>query len=119
MRHSRNSVTPTTTLLTSRAVIRLTPLEEGEDLRGFLQGLVTNDVGGALPCWAALLSAQGKAMFDFLVWGDGADLLIDCAAVQAEDPHGRLVGTRVPRHNHCRCIVRHGAERREQDRQPR
>ena len=74
----------TTTLLADRAVIRLTATEPGEDLRGFLNGLVTNDVAGALPVWAALLSPQGKVLFDFLVWADGHDLLIDCAADQAE-----------------------------------
>lgn len=74
----------TATLLTDRAVIRLTATEPGEDLRGFLNGLVTNDVSGALPVWAALLTAQGKVQFDFLVWADGDDLLLDCEASQAE-----------------------------------
>ncbi|MDE2435335.1 MAG: folate-binding protein [Sphingomonadales bacterium] len=74
----------TATLLANRAVIRLSPLEEGEDVRGFLQGLVTHDVTGALPVWAALLTPQGKVLFDFIVWGDGADVLIDCEAVCAE-----------------------------------
>ena len=74
----------TATRLTSRAVIRLTATTEGEDLRDFLQGLVTNDVAGPLPVWAALLSPQGKVLFDFLVWDQGADLLIDCEAAQAE-----------------------------------
>lgn len=69
---------PATTLC-DRAVIRLS----GEDVRGFLNGLVTNDVTGALPIWAGLLSPQGKALFDFLVWEDGDDLLIDCEAEQA------------------------------------
>lgn len=68
------------TTLADRAVIRLS----GEDVRGFLQGLVTNDVAGPLPVWAGLLTAQGKALFDFLVWGDGADLLIDGEAAQAD-----------------------------------
>ncbi|MFM5922687.1 MAG: YgfZ/GcvT domain-containing protein [Novosphingobium sp.] len=68
------------TRLTRRAVIRLSPLAESEDLRGFLQGLVTNDVNGPLPCWAALLSPQGKVLFDFLVWDDGSNLLLDCEA---------------------------------------
>lgn len=78
------------TLLSSRAVIRLTALEEGEDVRGFLQGLVTNDVSGALPAYAALLSAQGKTMFDFIVWADDADILIDCEAALADDLTKRL-----------------------------
>ncbi len=70
----------TATRLYDRAVLRLSPLDEGEDIATFLQGLVTNDVTGALPVWAGLLSAQGKALFDFLVWRDGADLLLDCEA---------------------------------------
>lgn len=78
------------TLLADRAVLRLSPLDEGEDLRAFLQGLVTNDVTGPLPVWAALLSPQGKVLFDFLVWDDGADLLIDCEAAVAEALAKRL-----------------------------
>jgi folate-binding protein YgfZ len=75
----------TATHLTSRAVIRLSALDEGEDVSGFLQGLVTNDVTGPLPCWAALLSPQGKVLFDFVIWPDsGSDLLLDCEADQAE-----------------------------------
>ena len=67
------------TLLTHRTVIRLS----GDDVRGFINGLVTNDIGGELPCWAALLTPQGKLLYDFLVWADGADLLLDCEAEQA------------------------------------
>lgn len=80
----------TATLLADRAVIRLTATEPGEDLRGYLNGLVTNDVTGALPVWAALLTPQGKVLFDFVVWADGDDLLIDCAADQAEALARRL-----------------------------
>ena len=40
--------------------------------------------------YAALLSAQGKAMFDFLVWADGADVLIDCESAVADDLVKRL-----------------------------
>ena len=67
------------TTLTDRAVLRLS----GEDVRGFLQGLVTSDVTGALPVWAGLLTPQGKCLFDFLVWEDGDDLLLDCEAEAA------------------------------------
>ncbi len=76
----------TATTLADRAVLRLS----GEDVRGFLQGLVTNDVTGPLPVWAGLLTAQGKVLFDFLVWGDGADLLLDCERAQAEPLARRL-----------------------------
>ena len=79
------------THLASRAVIRLTALDEGEDVTGFLQGLVTNDLTGQLPCWAALLSPQGKVLFDFVVWPDGgSDLLLDCDAAGAEALAKRL-----------------------------
>ena len=68
------------TTLIDRAIVRLS----GEDVRGFLQGLVTNDVVGGLPVWAALLTPQGKALFDFIVWADGEDVLLDAEAEQAE-----------------------------------
>ena len=73
------------TLLTSRALIRLSAQGPQESPAAFLQGLVTNDVEqGPLPCWAGLLTPQGKVLFDFLVWQDGADLLIDCEAASAD-----------------------------------
>ncbi|RJT22909.1 folate-binding protein [Chakrabartia godavariana] len=81
------------TTLGDRAVIRLS----GEDVRGFLQGLVTNDVLGALPVWAGLLTPQGKALFDFILWADGADVLIDCEASQAEALAKRLSMYRLRR----------------------
>lgn len=62
----------------------------GEDVRGFLQGLVTNDVTGELPVWAGLLTPQGKCLFDFIVWSDGEDLLLDCEAEAADDLIKRL-----------------------------
>jgi folate-binding protein YgfZ len=78
------------TRLFDRAIVRISPLEESENARAFLQGLVTNDVMGALPTYAGLLSAQGKAMFDFLVWAEYDDLLIDCEAKLAEELVKRL-----------------------------
>ena len=81
----------TATRLTSRAVIRLSPSEEGEDVIGFLQGLLTNNVAGKLPVYAGLLTPQGKMMFDMFVWpaGNGA-VLLDCEAEHAEDLAKRL-----------------------------
>ena len=72
-----------TTMLADRSVIRVS----GEDPRGFLQGLVTADTAALAPqapAWGALLSPQGKALFDFLLWADGDDVLIDVEAAQAE-----------------------------------
>jgi folate-binding protein YgfZ len=74
------------TTLTDRAVIRLS----GEDVRGFLQGLVTNDLAGPLPVWAGLLSPQGKCLFDFIVWAESDDLLLDCEAAAVEELTKRL-----------------------------
>lgn len=71
------------TTLGDRAVLRVS----GDDPRGFLQGLVTHDtalVAPGAPQWAGLLTPQGKALFDFLLWdGDDGALLIDCEAAQA------------------------------------
>ena len=74
------------TTLTDRAVVRLS----GEDVRGFVNGLVTQDVTGPHPVWAGLLTPQGKCLFDFLVWGDGDDFLLDCEADAADDLIKRL-----------------------------
>ena len=85
--------TPAPTMLADRAIVRLS----GEDVRPFLQGLVTSDVAGPLPVWAGLLSAQGKCLFDFFVWDDGADLLLDCEAAAAEGLVRRLSMYRLRR----------------------
>lgn len=68
------------TTLIDRTVVRLS----GAGVRDFLQGLVTQDVTGALPVWTGLLTPQGKALFDIIVWPDGDDLLIDCEQTQAD-----------------------------------
>jgi hypothetical protein len=86
---------PATTLL-NRALIRLS----GEDVRGFLQGLVTNDVALLAPdrpLWAGLLSPQGKALFDFILWADGDDVVIDCERAAAGDLARRLTLYRLRR----------------------
>jgi folate-binding protein YgfZ len=87
----------TATRLYSRTIVRISPTAEGESPAAFLQGLVTNDVAGSLPCYAALLSAQGKHLFDFVVWSDpstnsgrAGDLLLDCEADAADDLVKRL-----------------------------
>ena len=74
------------TTLADRSVIRLS----GEDVRGFLQGLATQDVMGQLPVWAGLLTPQGKCLFDFMVWDDGVDLLLDCETEAVDDLIKRL-----------------------------
>lgn len=86
------------THLATRAVIRLSPTDPQEDVRKFLQGLVTQDVVlGALPTYAALLTPQGKVIADFIVWADGADLLLDVAHDQADGVVKRLSMYRLRR----------------------
>ena len=89
--------------LFSRAVVRVAPTEDGpedsrEDAAQFLQGLLTNDVTGTLPVYAGLLTAQGKALFDMIVWpaAHGA-LLLDCEAEVADELVKRLLLYRLRR----------------------
>jgi tRNA-modifying protein YgfZ len=77
------------TTLIDRALLRLS----GEDVGGFLQGLVTQDMTRLAPdrpLWAGLLTAQGKALFDFILWAEGDDVLIDCEREAAGDLAKRL-----------------------------
>lgn len=75
--------------LDDRAVIAVT----GPEARTFLQGLITNDVEKLAPnlgLYAALLTPQGKVLFDFLLAeGDGA-ILIDCVKNAREQLLKRL-----------------------------
>jgi folate-binding protein YgfZ len=88
----------TATRLQHRAVIRLSAREgSSEDVRGFLQGLITSDVQAPLPVWAGLLSPQGKALFDFIVWAEGDALLLDCEADAAPALAKRLALYRLRR----------------------
>jgi folate-binding protein YgfZ len=84
------------TTLADRALLRLS----GEDVRLFLQGLVTNDVLAITPerpAWAGLLTPQGKALFDFILWADGEDVLVDCEAEASEALAKRLALYRLRR----------------------
>ena len=79
--------TSTKGALTQRAIIRISATHADEDITNFLQGLVTQDMNAVKPDkpqWAALLSAQGKSLFDFFLWANGANILIDCERVEAE-----------------------------------
>lgn len=86
----------TGTTLTDRALLRIS----GEEAKPFLQGLLTRDVLTLKPDeprWAGLLTPQGKALFDFFLWADGDDVLIDCEAGQAEALARRLTLYRLRR----------------------
>ena len=80
---------PRYSLLTGRGVLRVS----GPETRTFLQGLVTNDVARLddKPAMSsALLTPQGKILFDFLLVRDGDDVLVDCAGVHRADLAKRL-----------------------------
>ena len=86
----------TGTTLRDRAILRIS----GEDARSFLQGLLTRDVPGLKegePRWTGLLTPQGKALFDFILWADGDDVLIDCEGSQADALAKRLTLYRLRR----------------------
>jgi folate-binding protein YgfZ len=86
------------TRLFDRTVVRVSPAEEGEDAADFLQGLLTNDVTGTPPVYAGLLTAQGKALFDLIVWpGASGELLLDCEAAVADELVRRLSMYRLRR----------------------
>lgn len=86
----------TGTTLSDRAILRIS----GEEAKSFLQGLLTRDVLTLTPDqprWAGLLTPQGKALFDFILWADGDDILIDCEAAQADLLAKRLTIYRLRR----------------------
>lgn len=75
--------------LTGRALIQV----GGAEAENFLHTLVTTDVhdllaGRAAP--GALLTPQGKILFDFLISRDGERFRLDCRADQADDFLRRL-----------------------------
>ncbi|MEQ9642740.1 MAG: folate-binding protein [Alphaproteobacteria bacterium] len=75
--------------LESRAVVAV----EGADARDFLQGLVSNDVdrlGPAAALYAALLTPQGKYLFDFFLAQSGDAVWLDVEAGRAPDLVKRL-----------------------------
>ena len=71
-------------LLPYRGVIRLT----GPDRVTFLNGLVSNDVAKATPgqaVWAALLTPQGRYLYDFFIVSDSEQLFLDVARDNVAD----------------------------------
>src|SRR5437762_5210803 len=65
----------------------------GADRRLFLQGLVSNDaekVGPDRALYAALLTAQGKYLHDFIMVEDGEAIWLDAEAARLGDLKRRL-----------------------------
>ena len=75
--------------LPGRGVLRLA----GGDVRTFLQALVTRDLDDLSPdraVYGALLTPQGKYLFDFFLAQQGDDLLLDGEAGRLDDLAKRL-----------------------------
>jgi folate-binding protein YgfZ len=75
--------------LANRGVVRVS----GSDARKFLQDVVTNDVAKATDGKAvhtALLTPQGKILFDFFLLDHGDHLMIECAREATPDLIKRL-----------------------------
>lgn len=80
---------PTLIPLPDRAIIAVA----GADRVPFMQGLVSNDVTAVAPdraIWAALLTAQGKYLHDFIIFTDDERLLLDVEAARRDDLIRRL-----------------------------
>ncbi|WP_417450526.1 YgfZ/GcvT domain-containing protein [Kordiimonas sp.] len=76
--------------LDTRAVLRLS----GHDACNFLQGLVTNDVtkvAAGQAVYAALLTPQGKFLYDMIIMAEGEDLLLDVEAARKDELLRRLM----------------------------
>jgi folate-binding protein YgfZ len=80
--------------LTDRAVLSVS----GPEAKSFLQGLVTNDVEALAPdkpVYAALLTPQGKILFDFIIFEHLGALLLDVSARQRDALLKRLTMYRL------------------------
>ena len=70
-------------ILDDRAILYL----NGEDIKGFLQNLISNDinkVSEANTCFTSLLSPQGKFLYEFIIIKHKSGYLIDCEKSQAD-----------------------------------
>ncbi|MDO7834486.1 folate-binding protein [Sphingobium sp. HBC34] len=84
------------TTLRDRAILRIS----GAEAKPFLQGLLTRDVltlQQGQPRWTGLLTPQGKALFDFILWAEDDDVLLDCEAAQSDALAKRLTLYRLRR----------------------
>jgi hypothetical protein len=80
--------------LSRRAAVALS----GPDWRDFLQGLITQDVADLAPGeirFGALLTPQGRLLYDLFVHGREEGCLIDCEAVHREALVARLTMYRL------------------------
>ena len=70
-------------ILEDRAILYI----NGEDSKNFLQNLISNDinkVSDTNSCFASLLTAQGKFLYEFMIINHKSGFLIDCEKSQAD-----------------------------------
>jgi folate-binding protein YgfZ len=80
--------------LPDRGVLAL----HGGDVRPFLQGLISNDVAHVRDdraAYGALLTPQGKFLFDFFIAQDADQLLLETEAARLAELHRRLLMYRL------------------------
>ena len=71
-------------ILKDRGIIYI----NGEDSRDFLQNIITNDinkVSNDVSCFASLLTAQGKYLFDFIITKHKQGYFLDCEKSQVNN----------------------------------
>ena len=81
-------------LLSDRGVLAL----HGGDVRPFLQGLISNDVAQVREdraAYGALLTPQGKFLFDFFIVQDAGQLLLETEAARLGELQRRLLMYRL------------------------
>ena len=76
-------------ILEDRGILYL----NGDNVKEFLQNLITNDiekVTNEMSCFAALLTPQGKYLFDFLIIKHKAGYFLDCEKKYIDQLFGQL-----------------------------
>ena len=76
-------------ILDDRAILYL----NGEDIKEFLQNLISNDmnkVSETNTCFTSLLSPQGKFLYEFIIIKHKSGYLIDCEKSQADGLYKQL-----------------------------
>ncbi len=71
-------------ILDDRAILYI----NGEDAKGFLQNLISNDinkVSDVNSCFSSLLTPQGKFLYEFIIVKHKSGYLLDCEKPQVED----------------------------------
>jgi len=76
-------------ILDDRAILYI----NGEDVKEFLQNLISNDINKVSEtntCFASLLSPQGKFLYEFIIIKHKSGYLVDCEKSQADGLYKQL-----------------------------